>query len=76
MKINFKNTYPDLGESFYSRTKPDSVKNPKLIKYNTKLAEELNIKIKSDKNIAEYLSGNKILDGSKPIAQVYAGHQF
>jgi serine/tyrosine/threonine adenylyltransferase len=76
MKINFNNTYLDLGEKFYSKTKPGSVKNPVLIIYNTKLAEELNIEKFSDENIAEYLSGNKILDGSEPIAQVYAGHQF
>jgi serine/tyrosine/threonine adenylyltransferase len=76
MKINFNNTYLDLGEKFYSKTKTESVKNPELIKYNTKLAEELNIEKISDTDIVEYLSGNKVLDGSEAIAQVYAGHQF
>ena len=76
MKINFNNTYLELGEKFYSKTKPDSVKNPVLIKYNTKLSQELNIEKISDENIIKYLSWNKILEWVEPLAQVYAGHQF
>jgi uncharacterized protein YdiU (UPF0061 family) len=32
--------------------------------------------IESQDEYAEYLSGNKIFDGSKPVAQNYCGHQF
>lgn len=78
MKINFENTYLELPDQFYKKRDPDQVKNPKLIKYNAELAEELNINLDniSDKEKAEYFSGNKLFEDSKPIAQVYAGHQF
>jgi len=56
MKINFNNTYVNLGEKFYSKTKTESVKNPVFIKFNTNLAEEMNIEKISDENIAEFLS--------------------
>jgi uncharacterized protein YdiU (UPF0061 family) len=78
MIIKFNNTYDKLGESFYSRIDPTPVKNPELIHYNDSLARELGISLDSisPQEIAEIFSGNKILEGSRPIAQVYAGHQF
>lgn len=78
MKINLENTYSQLADNFYQKRNPDQVKNPKLIKYNSELTEELNINLDnlSDKQKAEYFSGNKLFPNSQPIAQVYAGHQF
>ena len=45
---------------------------------NEPLAQELGLEtseMKSDANIA-VLAGNRIPEGSDPIAQAYAGHQF
>jgi serine/tyrosine/threonine adenylyltransferase len=71
--VEFDSTYIKLPAMFYSEVKPTKVKNPELIKFNDDLAKELGIDVR-DK--AEVFSGNIILEGSEPIAQAYAGHQF
>ena len=76
--IKFSNTYAKLPENFYEHIHPKPVKNPKLIEFNSKLSEFLNIDPKkiNKKNGKLIFSGNKLLDGAKPIAMAYAGHQF
>lgn len=70
--------YADLPDIFRSVVTPTPVSSPSLIAFNAPLAEALGL----NKNLAEHpetlaiLSGNKVLLGSKPVAQVYAGHQF
>ncbi len=74
--INFDNSYIKLPERFYQSVNPSPVKNPQLIKFNHSLASELAIHELSNQELTEFFSGNKILKGSQPIAQAYAGHQF
>ncbi len=78
MKIQFDNSYARLPEHFYSKTNPTPVKTPELIKFNTRLAEELGITgINPDGvNGLNIFSGNEIAQGSEPISMAYAGHQF
>jgi uncharacterized protein YdiU (UPF0061 family) len=78
MNIHLENTYCELPDIFYQKELPDKINKPELIKYNLKLAKKLNIDLEdiSDEKKAEYFSGNKLFEDSKPIAQVYAGHQF
>lgn len=71
--MEFKNTYKKLADAFYQEVTPTPVKKPTLIKFNSELASLLKIEAKE----AElYFSGNKLFEGSEPIAQAYAGHQF
>lgn len=73
--MRIDNSYYNLGDSFYKDKIPDKVQNPQLIIFNDKLAQELDLKC--DKNdLANIFSGNKLLENSKPISLVYAGHQF
>ncbi len=77
--MNFSNTYLELGTHFYEKTRPSPVQKPKLILWNSKLAEQLNIPTEIGNNadvLAQYFSGNQLLPGSDPIAFAYAGHQF
>ena len=77
MKVPFNNTYLNLTEGFYTRLNPSPVSKPSLISFNKKLAEDLGIaEFDSDEKLAEYFSGNLMLEGSEPLAMVYAGHQF
>lgn len=78
MKIPFSNTYINFSDSFYTKINPTQVKAPELIRFNEVLAEELGVSGVDDTGIelAEVFSGNKILNGSDPLAMVYAGHQF
>jgi len=78
MKIKFDNSYARLSDDFYSKTNPTPVQKPELIKFNTKLAEDLGLTgINSDGlDALSTFSGNEIAEGSEPIAMAYAGHQF
>jgi len=74
----FDNTYSNLPESFISKISPVPVKSPELTIFNYNLAEELGLNFSSiEKNdLSKLFSGNSLPEGSKSIAQAYAGHQF
>lgn len=78
LMFRFDNTYARLPENFYSRVTPARVPNPELIKWNRDLARQLGAQTESlsDRELAEFFTGQKLLPGSEPIALVYAGHQF
>ena len=75
---NFNNTYFGLSNSFKKNINPVPVKNPELVLINKTLASELNLNFSkvTEKELSEVFSGNSLPDGSNPIAQAYAGHQF
>ena len=76
--FSFDNSYARLPESFYVRLSPTPVKNPQLIQLNDSLAHELNLEPKDFLTTegTEILAGNRIANGSEPLAMAYAGHQF
>jgi uncharacterized protein YdiU (UPF0061 family) len=76
MNLNFENTYSTLPEICFTKVAPTPVRAPQLLLFNDELAKELGIDYSDSTYIAEILSGNRILDSSKPIAMAYAGHQF
>ncbi len=76
--IAFDNSYARLPERFFSRVNPTPVAAPGLIRINEPLARELGINpnaLASPDGLA-MLAGNRIAEGSDPIAMAYAGHQF
>ena len=76
--IAFDNTYARLPSRFYAKLPPAPVAEPKLIKINRPLAAELKIDhgyLESDDGVAT-LAGNRLFNGSEPLAMAYAGHQF
>lgn len=76
--LKLENTYINLPSMFYKKQYPDNVPNPKLVVFNNSLAENLGMDknfLKSNEGI-EFMCGNKVLNGTVPIAQAYAGHQF
>ncbi len=77
-KTPFETTYSNLPSIFFKEQFPTSVRQPELVLFNHDLYRELtghSIEM-SNEEIASFLSGNKISEGAKPIAQAYAGHQF
>ena len=74
----FDNSYARLPERFYARLPPTPVQAPRLIKLNEALARELGLDPRhlASPATVEMLAGNRIAEGSEPIAQAYAGHQF
>ena len=74
----FDNTYSKLPAPFVSNTSPVPVKSPELIILNDNLAKQLglNFSLINKKELSKLFSGNSLPEGSKSIAQAYAGHQF
>ena len=75
---NFDNSYSKLPDTFKENINPFSVKNPELIVLNENLATELNLNFSSLKKdeLSSLFAGNNLPEGSRSIAQAYAGHQF
>ncbi|XXJ21224.1 protein adenylyltransferase SelO [Desulfovibrio caledoniensis] len=75
--MRFINTYARLPESFFERIAPEPVAAPALIRLNRDLAARLELDLPGDEAaLAEIFTGNRLLPGSEPLAQAYAGHQF
>jgi uncharacterized protein YdiU (UPF0061 family) len=77
-RINFSNSYARLPERFYAHTTAIPVTAPRLIRVNEPLARQLGldpVALATQEGVA-ILSGNRIAEGSEPIALAYAGHQF
>ncbi len=71
-------SYARLPDRFFSRVTPTPVANPRLIKINRALGEELDLRLDGldDGSLAQLFSGNSLPPGAAPIAMAYAGHQF
>jgi uncharacterized protein YdiU (UPF0061 family) len=78
IRFAFDNTYARLPERFYARVDPTPVAAPRLVKLNVELAQSLGL----DPNAlatsqgVDILAGNRVAEGSEPLAIAYAGHQF
>jgi uncharacterized protein YdiU (UPF0061 family) len=77
-RFAFDNTYARELEDFYVAWKAAQVAQPKLVKLNRELAEELRLDtgaLDSEEG-ARIFAGNATPEGAAPLAQAYAGHQF
>ncbi|WP_202708009.1 protein adenylyltransferase SelO [Sporosalibacterium faouarense] len=75
---NLDNSYSRLPNLFFSNVNLNPVTSPNLIILNHSLATSLGLNIQyleSNNGIAIF-AGNRAPEGSLPIAQAYAGHQF
>ncbi len=76
--FHFDNTYARLPELFFTPATPTPVVAPRLLQLNAALARDLNLDpeaLATSEGVA-ILAGNRIAEGSQPIALAYAGHQF
>jgi len=75
---NFDNSYAQLPDVFFMAQKPIPVRKPKMLIFNTRLADFLGLDSNalSGTEGARIFAGNEIPPGAEPIAQAYAGHQF
>jgi serine/tyrosine/threonine adenylyltransferase len=78
IRFGFDNTYARLPERFYARLDPTPVADPRLIRLNVELARNLGLDpdALASASGVEILAGNSVSEGSEPLAQAYAGHQF
>lgn len=76
--FHFGNSYAEDLPDFYVECDPMVVQAPSLLQFNASLANELGLGVADlpSQDLAQIFSGQKLLDGSRPLAQAYAGHQF
>jgi serine/tyrosine/threonine adenylyltransferase len=75
---HFQNSYTTLPEAFFARVAPTHVQQPGVVILNHALANTMGLRLSdfSPKHAAELFSGNMLPNGTDPVAQAYAGHQF
>jgi len=78
VRFAFENTYARLPGRFYVRLDSTPVVAPRLVKVNRELALTLGLDAEAlaSPEGVEILAGNRVAEGSEPLAQAYAGHQF
>ena len=76
MVWNFQDSYNNLPSIYYSKVKPETFNNKKLILFNSDLAKKINLNFDNyDENeICDILLGSKL--NKDFLSQAYAGHQF
>ncbi|MCT4717261.1 YdiU family protein [Enterobacteriaceae bacterium H18W14] len=75
--IVFKNSWHDELPGFYSELNPTPLRNARLLYHNRRLAEDLGLDASLFNTAhAGIWSGETLLPGMQPLAQVYSGHQF
>lgn len=78
MRIPFEHSYAALAPRFGVEVAPTQVRAPRLIRLNRALAAELGLDVPAlDAPLgAAIFGGNVVVEGARPIALAYAGHQF
>jgi uncharacterized protein YdiU (UPF0061 family) len=74
----WENTYARLPDELFAPATPATVKAPRVVILNHRLADDLglNLHAYSPEQAAAVFAGQTLPLGSHPIAQAYAGHQF
>ena len=74
----FENTYARLPDVLFAPATPAEVAAPRIVLLNHRLADELGLNLRDVSSAAgaSLFAGQLLPDGSLPIAQAYAGHQF
>ncbi|MBS1211535.1 MAG: hypothetical protein H6R26_151 [Proteobacteria bacterium] len=68
--------YAQLREPFHTPVAATPLADPRLVHFNTALAQELGLDFDGQAELVEILAGNRPWPGYTPSASVYAGHQF
>ena len=75
--LTLSTPYLDLDPIFYHEVSPSPLKNPHLVSFNPDAAALLGLSPDQDPvQIIQLLNGTLLLEGSRPYAMCYAGHQF
>lgn len=77
-QLLFDNTYQQLPPVFYSHVPITPLQQPRLISFNEAVGKLLDINEAAfhAHHYVDYFNGSRTFTHSKPIATVYAGHQF
>ncbi|WP_050466820.1 protein adenylyltransferase SelO [Herbaspirillum chlorophenolicum] len=75
---SFGNRFADFPPAFYTRLQPTPLPAPYLVGFSDAAAATIGMdrSMTGDPAFLEVFTGNRIADGSLPLAAVYSGHQF
>ncbi|MCF7785280.1 MAG: YdiU family protein [Prosthecobacter sp.] len=73
---NFDHSYARLPAMLHEHLEPTPVKEPRMVVFNHALAQSLGLDAAALENQPAIFAGNQLPDGSSPLAQAYAGHQY
>ena len=75
---NLENTRREVLEAVYSFVRPIKTSNPTLLHVSDEMQHILDFSNEDiqSREFLEFVTGNSILENSKPFAMCYAGHQF
>ena len=76
--LAWNHSFATLGPAFFTELRPTPLPAPYLVSANAPLAAGLGIDadwLRSEDGVAAF-TGNRVLEGSRPLATVYSGHQF
>jgi len=78
MGFRFQNSYQTLDNCLFEYSQPKFFKQPHGLMCNASLAQSLQIDLSwlASQQATRILCGNETAEGSTPIHQAYAGHQF
>lgn len=81
MKLNelvLEHDYFEFDEKFYQLINAQPLNHPHLISFSKDACDLINLDYKEceSDNFVKFINGQKVLEGSKPYATAYAGHQF
>ena len=74
--LNFKNRFINLGPEFYQEKLPDPVTDPYLVDYSPLVGKLIDLPSEIGPEFLQAFSGNQPMEGARPLAMTYGGHQF
>jgi uncharacterized protein YdiU (UPF0061 family) len=76
--LAWRNSFADLGPSFYTELAPAPLPDPYLVGLNAAFARELGLDagLLASADGVNAFTGNTQIAGTRPLASVYSGHQF
>jgi len=77
-QIEFTNSFAALGEAFHTPVRPTPLADPRLVSLSPSAAALIDLDPREAKRpeLVRWLSGIDVPRGAKPVAALYAGHQF
>jgi serine/tyrosine/threonine adenylyltransferase len=76
--FQWSNSFAGLGAAFFTELRPTPLPSPYLVGVNGRLAAELGLPLErlAAPEGVQAFTGNLAIEGTRPLAGVYSGHQF
>jgi uncharacterized protein YdiU (UPF0061 family) len=78
LALPWRHRFADLGPAFFTELPPTPLPEPHLVSLNAPLARALGLdpeRLRQDEAVRAF-SGSLAIEGARPLATVYSGHQF